>query len=364
MDQKNAPLHTIYAAGISATLDLGLGQLHRLVVERDGRLINPWARVPWADGPDNPERFTPEMPTHLRRMSGDFFCAPFVLDDVEGAPPHGWTANGSWSLKDDRPIANGRKATFELTRKVAGATVQKVWTLLDDHPFLYQAHCFIGGTGALPMAHHAMIDLRSGGLIGFSPKQWAETPATAIEDGSCGGRSILQYPARTSDLTAFPSQNGPVDLTRYPFADHHDDFAMLVDVPTGDFGWATALRPVQRDVAILIKPVAVLPQTMLWMSNGGRPYAPWNGEHVGVLGIEEACSYGANGRHASARDNELTRAGIATAIDLGAAPMVEVRTAMGALPSLAKAALALDINQTDVMLSDGTTVPFAGHLLA
>ncbi|WP_226782442.1 hypothetical protein [Oceaniglobus trochenteri] len=356
-------LHRVQARGISATLDLEIGQLHSLVVHRDGRDINPWARVPWADLPDDPARFAPDMPPHLRRMSGDFFCAPFVLDDVEEAPAHGWTAGGRWTLLSDEEIAGGRRATFELTRKVAGATVRKVWTLLDDHPFLYQCHRFTGGQGGMPVAHHAMLDLRQGGLLAFSPKRWAETPDTAPEAGSDGGRSVLEYPARSTDLTAFPSTLGPVDLTRYPYADTHDDFAMLVDAPEGRYGWATALRPNERDVAMLVKPVTVLPQTMLWMSNGGRPYAPWNGEHLGVLGIEEACSFGAAGRRASSGENALTREGIATAIDLGAAPVVEIRTAMGALPSAADAALRMDVGATSIVLSDGTEVPFDGSLL-
>ena len=46
---------------------------------------------------------------------------------------------------------------------------------------------------------------------------------------------------------------------------------------------------------------------MLWFSNGGRDYPPWNGRHVGVLGIEEGRSYAAYGHAASAADNPLTR---------------------------------------------------------
>ena len=356
-------LHKLQARGISATLDLGLGQLHSLVVRRNARDINPWARVPWADAPDDGTRFGAEMPPHLRRMSADFFCAPFVLDDVDGAPAHGWPANGRWSLVSDLPIENGREATFVLEEKVAGARVHKVWTLLDDHPFLYQCHRFTGGNAALPMAHHMMLDLRRGGLLAFSPKLWAQTPASPIDAGAEGAHSVLHYPAKSNDLTSFPSRIGAVDLTRYPIADQHDDFVMLVDDPSVELGWATALRPASHDVAMLIKPVSTLPQTMLWLSNGGRSYAPWNGEHVGVLGIEEACSFGASGRIASTRHNPLTELGIATAIDLRAAKIVEIRTAMGALPSSARTPLRLRIEAERVVLSDGTSAPFAGHLV-
>ena len=76
--------HSIAARGIRATLDLALGQMVSLVITRDGREVAPFWRVPWADGPDDAARFAPDMPPHLRAMSGDFFCAPFVLDDIDG----------------------------------------------------------------------------------------------------------------------------------------------------------------------------------------------------------------------------------------------------------------------------------------
>ena len=40
-----------------------------------------------------------------------------------------------------------------------------------------------------------------------------------------------------------------------------------------------------------LKNPADFPATLLWISNGGRPTAPWNGRHTGRLGIEEVCSH-------------------------------------------------------------------------
>jgi hypothetical protein len=37
------------------------------------------------------------------------------------------------------------------------------------------------------------------------------------------------------------------------------------------------------------------PATLFWMSNGGRSGPPWNGRHLGRIGIEEVCSYFSNG---------------------------------------------------------------------
>lgn len=353
-----APLHEMTARGIRVALDLGLGQLARFQVLREGRVISPFARVPWADLSDDPARFPASMDPHLRRMSGDFFCAPFCADDVDGAPSHGWTANSEWTLAEETRFDGGVTARFALGPRIAGAQVEKIWTLRDDHPFLYQEHRFTGGTGLLPVAHHAMLDLRGGGLLRFSPKAWAETPGAELEPG----RSVLRYPATGADLAAFPGAGGPVDLTRYPIGARHEDFVMLVDDPAQRLGWVTALRPSLGDVAVMVKPVAVLPQTMLWFSNGGRDQAPWNGGHVGVLGIEEACALGIEGRRAATRPNRLTAQGVATALDLGAGP-VSVRTALGAAPCAAQTGQSLTLTATAAILQDGTSLPFdAAHL--
>lgn len=347
-------LHRMEARGIRVTLDLAEGQMATFEVLSGSRVIAPFARVPWADAVP-PVSLPPDAPPHLRAMSGDFFCAPFCADDVERtAPLHGWTANSAWDLIGVDDMPGGQTCRFRLRRKVAGATVEKVWRLRDDHPFLYQRHDFIGGRGAIPVAHHAMIDLRSGGHLRFSPKLWAETPDTGLEPG----RSLLAYPAEGTDLSAFPGETGPVDLLRWPIGRRHEDFVMLIDDPAGQFGWATALRPAHGDAALLVKPVAQLPQTMLWMSNGGRDRAPWGGRHVGVLGIEEACALGGEGWAASAAANRLTARGIATAVDLGEAPVVSIATALGALPTGATAGLDLAIRPDSVMLSDGSVAPF------
>ncbi len=204
------------------------------------------------------------------------------------------------------------------------------------------------------MAHHVMLDLRAGGLLKFSPKLWAETPALPLEKD----HSVLRYPAQSNDIRRFPGETHPVDLTRYPIGTQHEDFVMLIDDPKQKLGWVTALRQNSGDIAVLVKAVSFLPQTMMWFSNGGRSSAPWNGEHVGVLGIEEACSLGIEGRAASAAPNRLTARGIATAIDLGSQGTVSVATAMGAFACAALTPQSLMLGAETIRLDDGTLVPF------
>jgi hypothetical protein len=68
---------------------------------------------------------------------------------------------------------------------------------------------------------------------------------------------------------------------------------------------------------------------MVWMSNGGRSYAPWSGRHTGVLGIEDGRA-SALGHADSVADNDLNRSGIATAFELEDGQTVILRQVIGA----------------------------------
>ena len=68
---------------------------------------------------------------------------------------------------------------------------------------------------------------------------------------------------------------------------------------------------------VVLKDARVMPVTMLWVSNGGRDFSPWNGRHTGGLGIEDGCAAGATGLAAALAENRLTAMGVPTALTLG-----------------------------------------------
>src|SRR5690606_28466079 len=70
----------------------------------------------------------------------------------------------------------------------------------------------------------------------------------------------------------------------------YEDLVMLVNRPAS-LAWTAVVFPKQRYVWFALKDPRALPQTVLWMSNGGRHYAPWHGRHIGVMGLEAVCSY-------------------------------------------------------------------------
>lgn len=356
---------TIGAKGISVSLDLTVGHIAAMEVEAGGRRLAPLHRAPWVGAPRGtlPEN----LPEGTVRLSGDFLCAPFSSSDVEAAPLHGWPANSQWDVTENGAVAGGWRAVFRLRRKVMGAAVDKIFTLRDGHPFLYQEHVFSGGSGAISVAHHPMTAMRDGGRLAFSPKRVAATPPTPLEPDPARGRFRLAYPARATDLTHFPiAAGGTTDLTDYRMEDRREDFITLVEADHGGPGWTALARRAEQDLVLVLKNPAELPVTMLWFSNGGRDYAPWSGRHVGVLGIEDGRA--AVGHAASLGDNWLKHEGVATAFALAEGRSFSFRHVIGAVP-FAEAEAPRDIesarDRMRIVTAGGAAqvVPFDGEFL-
>ena len=320
-------IFTFSADGIAVSVDLSVGHIAELSIEREGRVLKPLHRAPWIGEPR--EHLPADLPEGVVRLSGDFLCAPFSRADVEEAPLHGWPANSAWEVTESAAAPHGWRAAFRLRRKVMGAVVDKILTLRHGHPFLYQEHVLTGGHGAVPVAHHAMTAMKRGGRLAFSPKRLAGTGNEALEPDPARGRSLLAYPARSADLARFPAADGgTIDLGDYRAERRQEDFVTLVEADMAGLGWTAVARRAEDDLFLVLKNPAELPVTMLWFSNGGRGYAPWNGRHRGVIGIEDGRT--AVGHAASLGDNWLKREGIATAFELGG--RVAFRQVMGALP--------------------------------
>ncbi|WP_274626421.1 hypothetical protein [Arvimicrobium flavum] len=354
------------AAGISVSVDLRIGHIADLTIRTDGRELKPLHRAPWID---EPEAALPDsLPQGTRWLSGDFLCAPFSASDVEPAPLHGWPANSRWHPVESAAIPGGWRARLRLEKTVMGATVEKILTLRDGHPFLYQEHAFIGGAGELPAAHHPMTVMKTGGRIAYSPKRLALTPGASLEPDPARGRYVLAYPAKTTDLTAFPRTDGGVyDLTRYPADGAAEDFIVLVEADHAGPGWTAVARAAESDLFLVLKNPAELPVTMLWISNGGRDYAPWNGRHRGVLGIEDGRT--AVGHAASLGDNTLKALGVPTSFSLRSGGAVTFRHVLGGLPLQSGSDAPRDVaTEPDLLRAsfpDGRTasVPFDGAFL-
>jgi hypothetical protein len=354
--------HTLAVGGNAVVLDAEIGHLRGLRLSHGGHNLAPLHTAPWVT--DDPIDRSAELPPTEQGLSGDFLCAPFCANDVEPGPLHGWTANGPWQVTG----ADATSLTATLPRPVMGATVSKTLQFRPGEPFLYQSHTFTGGTGEIPIGHHAMIHASRPAALSFSPKALWFTANSVPEPDPARGRSLLRYPGTGADLGAVPlADGGAVDIRTYPFAQRHEDIVSLEEQPGHALGWTAALRPAEGDIVLLLKDARALPSTSLWMSNGGRDYAPWNGRHVGVLGIEDSRSYGTGGHRAAISPNRLREQGYPTAFDLSTNPTVRYAIGAVALPAGWTRIEAVSTDGRTLALHDAggesLTLPFAGAWL-
>ncbi len=319
-----ADILTLSVPGAGLRFDPHLGNLAALWFETDGRHIAPLHVAPWLDEPD--VQADASIPLVERRLAGDFLCAPFGTS--AGLPIHGWPANSPWDVEEITQTGVGAVARLSLQRPVQGARLTKVLELSAHDPLVYQTHVLTGGADGLTLAHHPMLRMAGAAWMSYSPKRLAIAPEAAPEPG----RSWLAYPSRGTDLAAFPGQAGPVDLTSYPQARGHEDFVTLIEAAGATLGWTVVIREAEDDMVLFLKDPAVLPVTMLWFSNGGRDYSPWNGRHVGVLGVEDGCAAGAAGVMAARADNPIAAEGVATVLPLAVGRVHEIRHVIGAVP--------------------------------
>ena len=317
---------TLSVPGAGLRIDPRLGMLTALWFETDGRRIAPLHLAPWLDEPA--VQADAALPLVERRLAGDFFCAPFAMHGVASLPIHGWPANSPWEVEEITQTAKGGHARLSLLRPVQGARLTKVVELSAHDPLVYQTHDLAGGDGPLTVGHHPMVRMAGRAWMSYSPKRLAQTPVQPLEPG--GG--WLTYPASSTDLTAFPGRDGPADLTRYPQSRGHEDFVTLIEAPGSRLGWTVVIREDEDDMVLFLKDPAVLPVTMLWFSNGGRVYAPWNGRHTGVLGIEDGCAAGLASLAAAAAANPVSDTGVATVLHLAEGQRHRIRHVIGAVP--------------------------------
>lgn len=277
-------------APVSFDFDRQGGMLRNFTVtSKTGAAIKPLHIAPWALEPV--EAFD-DISLVEQKLSGDFFCAPFGGGGEE--PIHGNTANGLWRAL---PRSHGDAsddaitAVYQLREDVQGAVVTKHFELRSGDPLLYQRHQFRGGEGHLPVGHHAMICVPGGAALSFSEKQFAATPEVAPEPDLSRGMSLLSYPQMVDGSGPLETRSGDqVDIYTYPFADNHEELVIMAERPSTQLGWTAALARQDGFLFFAIKDATVLPETLLWMSNGGRNYAPWLSRHKYVLGIEEVAT--------------------------------------------------------------------------
>ena len=296
------------------------GHLAPVTFDRRGKKIQPFSMAPWAQ-----EKIDPTLPPILKVLRGDFFCLPFGGNATkfrgERHPPHGETANAAWNFESlDETDDGGARLHLSMRTRIRRGRVDKFITLPPDHDAVYQRHVISNMRGPMTPGHHAMLkfpDEAGAGVISTSPFESGQVFVEPLESPENRGYSMLKPAAEFESLRAVPTITGQAaDVSRYPARRGFEDLVMItseLDVP---FAWTAVTFPRQGFAWFALKDPRILRSTIFWMSNGGRHYAPWNGRHINVMGLEEVTANFHLGLAESARKNELNQRGIPTTITL------------------------------------------------
>jgi hypothetical protein len=199
--------------------------------------------------------------------------------------------------------------------------ITKTLSLVDGHNVVYCSHLLEGLAGRMCLSHHAILDLpeeQGSLLVSSSPLRFGRVPprAALLNNGNeyyflkAGAifRSLARVPTvwkdpAYEDCSSLPGRYGFMDLVAFYVRSG------------GGPAWVAASVPSRGYVWFALKDPAMLPQTVLWMSHGGRHAAPWKGRNR-CLGVEDGCAYFGDGLESSARRNDLNADGIPTSLSL------------------------------------------------
>ncbi len=322
---------------VQASLTRVGGHLAPVQFQTARGVIQPYAIAPWAG-----EALPENLPAVLGPLRGDFFCAPFGGGPRpwrgERHPDHGETATRPWSLVGIETGADGTELVARMETQIRPGEVTKRIVLRSGETNVYSRHELRGFSGPMNLGHHAMLafpEENGPGQILLSPWRRGQVAPRPFESPETGGYSALKVGARFRDLRRVPlAVGGVTDLTQYPARPGFEDLVMVSARAGQRVAWTTVTFAQAGWLWFSLKDPRTLASTVLWHSNGGRHYPPWNSRHRRVLGLEEVTSYFHLGLAESAAANPVAHSGIPTVLRLRPDRTQVVNTIMGvvALP--------------------------------
>ena len=328
------PSYQVKSSTVDAHVTRQAGMLGPVTFTVGKKKIQPFSIAPWAENGEKIDRGLPQL---LHALRGDFFCLPFGGNDNpwkdQQHPPHGDTANYKWTSPDISSAGKTHELSMRMTLKSMPGSVRKTIRLIDGHSAIYQEHEVCGVSGTIATGHHAMLKLPSlpgSGIISTSPFVHAQVLPMPFENPEIGGYSTLKPDGPFSSLAKVPMLDGSMtDISHYPARLGFDDLVMLVADDSLPFAWTAVTMPEEGLIYFALRNPRQLRSTILWMSNAGRHYHPWNGRHHSVLGIEDVSAYYHIGQAESAKSNPLKRKGFPTGIKYSAKTPTRIPYIMG-----------------------------------
>lgn len=292
------------------------GHLGPVTFKLGRRKVKPFSVAPWVE-----EKVVRALPPILGVLRGDFFCMPFGGNAQayrgEQHPIHGETANRRWKLHSLKRKPSLTQLHARLKTRIRAGQVDKWIRLVDQETTVYQQHVISAMSGPMNFGHHAMLkfpDEPGSGCVSTSAFVHGQVFPDQFEKAAEGGYQSLKPGATFTSLESVPLISGDrADLTRYPARLGFEDLVTIVSDDRLPFAWTAVTFPSQGYVWLALKDPRVLRQTVFWLSNRGRHYAPWSSRHVGVMGVEDVTSCFHYGLAESAsQSNPLAKRGYQT----------------------------------------------------
>lgn len=266
----------------------------------DGRTLAPMYRAPW-HGSADPELAAQPL---LRHLHGDWLCAPFgpaqgpawlpagwrarTLPDSEGEAgwDHGWIANHDWQVeaRGDQVL----RLAIEPPAPHGLARVERVFRLHEDTPGFEILTTLHPRRDVLwPVALHPTFALPPGGVT-LHPGRCRAVHAYPVPP--VPGVSRLAPGGQAATLAELPGADGGLlDLRRLPLDGATEELLQLQDVqPPFTLRWTPPAEAGPIELALDWN-ADLLPDLLLWVSQGGRTHAPWKGRNL-ALGVEPCAS--------------------------------------------------------------------------
>lgn len=252
----------------------------------DGREFQPMHVAPWAEEAD-----ALGLKGLIARLRGEWPCVPFGTHIAPPNLPAGWTTKAV----DDDPFFHGFSAhnRWELCEAREGFVHLSIeypkdsaiialdrWIHGDpDGPSLsVKLGIRVRREIDLPVALHLTFRMptRPGSLLVAADSDQVISYPLSPE-----AASRLVPDGRSRTLKAVEALRGSLDLSALPLSDATEELAQLVNCRGG-----IHLQYLDENAVVCINwDQDSLPDALLWLSNGGRFYSPWNGRHF-ALGIE------------------------------------------------------------------------------
>jgi hypothetical protein len=285
-----------------------------------GKEICPYYITPWWN--EKPFEGGGNITTVCR---GNFLCFPMGGDPTghntngEVVPIHGNCANDVWGIVGMEYGGDISKLTMEYEDTQCDGKIIKEIEIRKGEPVVYERDIISGYDGQYPVCYHPMIDLGSveGGnhisiskpVIGFTTGVYHERPEN--------GGYVLFKQQQIKDIRKVESVYGEeIDLTKQPLKKGIEEILQLVCDDSKKFTYAAVTNFKRGYVYFQLKNPKKLTSTMMWISNGGRYYEPWNGRVYGCLGLEETTSFFHFGSQKSAEKNFIHDLGVNTCVDM------------------------------------------------